>query len=182
MPDGLYSLSHFQEVNAVAVQGFGTIPGQGCTRCRDASKFRHFDLCKIRFSFSPACGNCLMTHHPECCSFRTFPYIPAVVFANACSHQMTTIRPRLRSDNLSSLLHSSLPTGLLAPAVALACRAILAMSICPASLLAAALRHHLFILDLALLVQTLSLPLVLSHPPPRPLMDRALPPSLHLRL
>src|ERR1700730_8587180 len=78
--DGDHSLFNAQELSMAVVQGFGVdrLDDKACTRCQDANKFRCFDVCRQRISYTAACANCLRTHHENECSFRTIslPKIP----------------------------------------------------------------------------------------------------------
>jgi Protein of unknown function (DUF3716) len=57
---------------------YGKRARKRCDRCKSDAK-RHFQDCKTLVGYSSACGNCLLTHHPEKCSLRTyFLFISAV--------------------------------------------------------------------------------------------------------
>lgn len=68
---GDYNLAHPQEAGGVFVMAYGKRARKRCDRCRSDAR-RHFQDCKILVGYSSACGNCLLTHHPERCSLRTY--------------------------------------------------------------------------------------------------------------
>jgi len=79
-PEGDHSLYNAQELSMAVVQGFGVnrLDDKACTRCQDTNKFRCFDVCRQRVSYTAAYANCLRTHHENEYSFRTIslPKIP----------------------------------------------------------------------------------------------------------